>query len=139
MPPELRDPGEPAEWLRRARSNLAKAKAGDMPEVVYEDLCFDAQQASDKAIKALLVRQQVPFPKTHAVAELLTLVQQSGIDVPSPIRESALLTDYAVVTRYPGSAEDVTRAQFEHAVALAERVVHWADDLITGGSGTPPS
>jgi HEPN domain-containing protein len=96
MPPELRDPGDPAEWLRRARSNLAKAKAGDVPEVVYEDLCFDAQQASEKAIKALLVKQQVPFPKTHAIGELLRLVQENGIDVPSPIRESALLTDYAV-------------------------------------------
>ena len=139
MPPELRDPGEPAEWLRRARSNLAKAKDSDVPEVVYEDLCFDAQQASEKAIKALLVRQQVPFPKTHAIAELLTLVQQSGIDVPSPIREAALLTDYAVVTRYPGSAEDGTGAQYEQAVTLAQRVVHWANDLLTGGSGTPPS
>ena len=133
MPPELRDPGDPAEWLRRARSNLAKAKAGDVPEVMYEDLCFDAQQASEKAIKALLVRQQVPFPKRHAIGELLTLVQQSGIGVPSPIRESARLTDDAVVTRYPGSAEDVTRAQYEQAVALAERVVRWADELITRG------
>ena len=112
MPPELRDAGDPAEWLRRARSNLAKAKAGEVAEVVYEDLCFDAQQASEKALKALLVRQQVGFPKTHAIGDLLTLVQQSGIEVPSPIRESALLTDYAVVTRYPGSAEDVTRAQY---------------------------
>ena len=62
MPPELRDPGDPAEWLGRARSNLAKARTGDVPGVVYEDLCFDAQQASEKAIKALLVRQQVVFP-----------------------------------------------------------------------------
>lgn len=25
MPPGLRDPGDPAEWLRRARSNLTRA------------------------------------------------------------------------------------------------------------------
>ena len=82
MPPELRDPGDPAEWLRRARSNLAKAKAGDVPEVVYEDLRFEVQRTSEKAIKALLVRQQVVFPKTHAIGELLTLAQESGIEVP---------------------------------------------------------
>ena len=82
MPPELRDPGDPAEWLRRARSNLAKARAGDAPEVVYEDLCFDAQQASEKAIKALLVRQQVGFPKTHAIGELLSVIRHN----PTPFR-----------------------------------------------------
>jgi len=135
MPPELRDPGDPAEWLRRARSNLARAKADrDVPDVVYEDLCFDAQQAAEKAIKALLVKQQVLFPKAHVIGELLTLAHNSGIDVPPQIRESALLTDYAVVTRYPGSAEDVTAAQYERAIELAERVVRWAEALVTSRS-----
>jgi len=56
MPPERRDPTDPAEWLRRARSNLARAKADrNLADVLYEDLCFDAQQAAEKAIKGLLV------------------------------------------------------------------------------------
>jgi hypothetical protein len=42
--------------LNRARSNLIRAKA-DMriPEVYLEDLCFDAQQAAEKAVKAILL------------------------------------------------------------------------------------
>lgn len=49
MPPEYRDPTDPAEWLRRARSNLARARADrGLPEVLYEDLCFDTQQAVEK-------------------------------------------------------------------------------------------
>jgi len=72
MPPEYRDPTDPAEWLRRARSNLARARADrGLPEVLYEDLCFDAQQAVEKCLKALLVYRQAPFPKTHAIADLL--------------------------------------------------------------------
>ncbi len=52
MPPERRRPGDPAEWLRRARSNLHRARAyRQQPEVLYEDFCFDAQQAAEKAIK----------------------------------------------------------------------------------------
>lgn len=44
-------PDDPREWLNRARSNLAKAKgAYAIHEVYLEDLCFDAQQAAEKAI-----------------------------------------------------------------------------------------
>ena len=33
-------------WLKRARSNLERAKMGKVTQgILYEDLCFDAQQA----------------------------------------------------------------------------------------------
>jgi len=42
MSPERFSPDDPREWLNRARSNLARAKARS-PDVYLEDLCFDAQ------------------------------------------------------------------------------------------------
>ena len=54
-------PEDPREWLNRARSNLALAKA-KRKGVYLEDLCFDAQQAAEKAIKALLIKVDVDFP-----------------------------------------------------------------------------
>ena len=81
MPPNDRDPISPQEWLRRARSNLARARADrNLPDVLYEDLCFDAQQAAEKAIKALLVHRQVRFPKTHDLLDLLTLLTERPTD-----------------------------------------------------------
>ena len=51
MPPGRRGPDDPAEWLRRARAHLIRAKAdSDLTGVLYEDLCFDAQQAAEKAV-----------------------------------------------------------------------------------------
>ena len=41
-----------------------------------EDVCFDAQQAAQKAIKVLLIHRRVRFPYVHDLAELLTLVEQ---------------------------------------------------------------
>lgn len=52
---------DPLEWLRRSLSNLLRAKTR-APGVYLEDLCFDAQQAAEKAIKALLVSRRVRFP-----------------------------------------------------------------------------
>jgi HEPN domain-containing protein len=56
MPSERLSPDEPREWLNRARSNLAKARnTPQVFEIYLEDLCFDAQQAAEKAIKAVLI------------------------------------------------------------------------------------
>jgi len=117
MPPDYRDPTDPTEWLRRARSNLARARADrSLPDVLYEDLCFDAQQAVEKSLKALLVHGKIAFPKTHAIADLLTLAQRGGIEIPDEILQASELTEYAVEARYPGLFEDVTQEDYAQGV-----------------------
>lgn len=54
MRPESSSPEDPEEWLNRARSNLIQAGA-HQPGVYLEDLCFQTQQAAEKALKALLL------------------------------------------------------------------------------------
>lgn len=131
MPPEGRDPSDPRSWLRRARSNLARARIGRLnPEILLEDSCFDAQQAAEKAIKAVLVSRNAEFPKTHVLVRLLDLVERAGVDVPPGIREAEVLTDFATHTRYPGGGEDVDESEYGEAVLLAERVVRWAEGAV---------
>ena len=124
-------PDDPREWLNRARSNLARAKGGiRIPNVYLEDLCFDAQQAAEKALKALLLHRGVRFPYVHDLAELVGLLEQAGQEVPGAVREAARLTRYAIVTRYPGLFEPVTSEEYEEALAIAEGVVRWAQEVI---------
>lgn len=133
MPPERRPPDDPIEWLNRAKSNLARATADiNLPSVYLEDLCFDAQQAAEKAIKALLLSHGVAFPFVHDLAELVTVLQQSGQEVPTSIAEAARLTRFAVETRYPSLAEAVTREDYDRAVAIAGEVVRWVEKHISG-------
>ena len=47
-PLERFPPDDPREWLNRAKSNLAQARAR-VPGAYLEDLCFGAQQAAEKA------------------------------------------------------------------------------------------
>jgi HEPN domain-containing protein len=133
MPARLRDPDDPREWLRRARGSLAharddRASAG----VLYEDLCFDAQQAAEKAIKALLISRSVDFPKTHSILHLLGLAERAGVSLPEEIRAADALSPYAWQARYPAGGEDVTRQTYLEVVALADSVVRWAEALIAG-------
>jgi len=124
-------PDDPREWLRRARSNLSQAKGGvQLPEVCLEDLCFQAQQTAEKAMKGVLIALRVRFPYTHDLAELLSLIEQTGQIIPDQIREAAKLSDYAVEARYPGLAEPVSREEYKEAVTVAELVISWAEGVI---------
>ncbi len=122
-------PGSPEDWLRHATSDLALACVTPPPSVLMESLCFHAQQAAEKALKAVLISRSVSFPKTHSIRMLLDLLE-NYVDVPEDIQYAAGLTDYAVTARYPGASEPVEREEYEEAVRTAETVVAWADQLI---------
>ncbi len=129
--PERKPPYDPEEWLNRARSNLKRAKAdARLKDVYLEDLCFDAQQAVEKAIKALLIHRSVEFPYVHDLARLLTLLEESGLDIPENVKYAETLTPFAVMTRYPTVFEPVTESQYEEAIELAENFLSWAETII---------
>ena len=131
MAPRLRDSGDPGEWLRHARSNLSRCRADRrLPDVLFEDLCFDAQQAAEKALKAVLVSGGRRFPKTHDLAELLHLVAAMGLDLPPEVLEAKRLTPYAVAGRYPGVSEDASLQDYEEALKTAQAVFGWAEGLV---------
>lgn len=127
--PQAHSQGSPSDWLRYALSDLELATTANAVGVMLEMLCFHAQQAAEKALKAVLIGQGIPFPKTHNLRVLLDLLPER-INVPEDVRASASLTDYAVSTRYPGVFEAVTEEEYQEAIRLAQSVVNWAKGLI---------
>ncbi len=119
-------PTDPREWLNRARSNLALAK-NDTVGALFEDLCFEAQQAAEKAVKAVFVHRGVSFPYVHDLDELLQRLERTGVKIPKYVREADELTPFAVVMRYPGFAAPITKREHRRAIRIAERVLRWAE------------
>jgi HEPN domain-containing protein len=130
MPPDRSSTGSPEEWLKRARSNLARSKLPKVEEALWEDYCFDAQQAAEKALKALLLFNNIPFRFVHDIAELLTLLEQNGFELPEEIRAGAELSDYAVEARYPSPMEPVTEQEYEEAISISKIIVSWVTKII---------
>ena len=128
-PPERFPPDDPREWLNRARSNLALAR-NRAPDVYLEDLCFEAQQAAEKALKAVLIGRGVDFPYVHDLARLLSLLEEEGETIPATVRKAGMLTPYALITRYPGIVRPVTDREHGEAVEIAEAVVRWAGERL---------
>ncbi|MFZ4667582.1 MAG: HEPN domain-containing protein [Prochlorotrichaceae cyanobacterium] len=120
-------------WMKYAQSDLDLARINAPNTVLPETLCFHAQQAVEKALKALLQYYSIPIPRTHSIAFLLDLLQ-SKIAIPLSIQDSVILTDYAVETRYPGIYEPITDTEYQEAIHLAETIVSWVDGIIKSSS-----
>lgn len=129
MRPDRFPPDDPREWLNRARINLAMAK-NSVEGAYLEDLCFEAHQAAEKAIKAVMISPSIAFPYVHDLGRLLELLEQAGEEVPSDIARAGELTPHAVDTRYPGTAEPVDQQQYHDAIEIAETVVRWATNRL---------
>ena len=111
------------QWLDKAGKDLEAAEvllAGEMKD--YESAAFHAQQAAEKFLKALLVRHQVVFPKSHEIRLLRGLVARVDRALADEVSAADALTPYGVEFRYPGDMEPVSRERAEGAVRLAEQV-----------------
>lgn len=109
-------------WVKKAENDLKNAthtlKMGD--DCPYDTVCFHAQQAAEKYIKALLTYFSVDFPKSHDIGELISLLS-SHVVLNLEVEGQERLTDYATTSRYPGD-EALTRSDAEDALTLAKKV-----------------
>lgn len=122
-------PDDPREWLNRARSNLVGART-TAPGIYLQDLCYDAQQAAEKAIKAMYIFRGIEFPYVHDLEQLLLLLEAHGEQIPADARGAGQLTRFAFGDRYPGGGPAPTENEYRTYVAPAEAVVHWAEERI---------
>ncbi|MDH4265127.1 MAG: HEPN domain-containing protein [Deltaproteobacteria bacterium] len=126
-----RIPGSPREWLSHAESDLRLAKlAANDPYIIGGQVCFHAQQAAEKSIKAALLFWGIEFPLTHDIEELLKLAEDQGVIIPEEVQEADHLTPYAVETRYPGYLQEITGDDVSNALRIAEQTVSWAKGFL---------
>ncbi|MDP1832824.1 MAG: HEPN domain-containing protein [Geothrix sp.] len=132
-----RETGSVAEWIARAEASLALAKVV-AEGVVFEDLCYQTQQAAEKALKAVYLSRHAPFSYIHNIDTLLLGLEAIGFEIPESVDAAGELTRYAVETRYPGGFEPITEEDHVRAVGQAEVVLAWARAQV-GATGSGPS
>ena len=124
-------PGSPREWIEGARSDLALARLGrDAADVLPAQVCFHAQQAVEKALKAVLLHRSSAFPLTHDLVALAEIAANAGIALPDWRDDLSGLSPYAVETRYPGRPDEIGEGDVDEALDLAARVLAWAKTTI---------
>jgi len=102
---------------------------------------FHAQQAVEKAIKAVLANANVLFPRTHNIAMLLALLQQNGIQSPDQDVFLERLTPFGVAARYDSALDQSFSLNRERTRSVILAILDWADALVgdakNGSAGSP--
>ena len=91
--------GLPKEWLRLAQEDLEVAELL-FAENKWAHVCFHAQQASEKGLKALIENKK-PVPKLHDLVKLAREAVQCGYDVARFQPKFDFLNQFYTSTRYP--------------------------------------
>jgi HEPN domain-containing protein len=114
--------GEALRWLRFAAEDLHEAEQWvGRSESVPRHICWFAQQAVEKALKAALILEDMEVPFWHNRDALRNLLS-SGWSVKQEYPDLAELTVWAVEARYPGDWPEATWEDARRAVALARAV-----------------
>lgn len=135
MPPDDARLEDAHAWLARAELDLRAAdlELGAPQAGLWGDVAFHAQQAAEKALKAVLAWHDRPFRKTHSIEELgqaCTTIDQGLGDL---VDAAVPLTEYAWKFRYPGEVGDPSHEEAERAVAAARKLVLAVKALLTAG------
>ena len=121
------------DWLDQAERDIRQAEAS-LRDGFHEWACFAAQQAAEKAVKAL-VQSLGGESWGHSVAGLIDMLPE---DVrPNHLRDLALELDQAYIpSRYPNAHPEgfpgkvFTRRMSERLIQYAQQIVAYCRDKV---------
>jgi HEPN domain-containing protein len=119
------------DWLEQAERDLSRA-AIDIQYKYWEWACFTAQQAAEKAVKALLMNRGYSV-WGHAITPMLLGLED--VEVPGELVEHAQLLDaYYIPTRYPNGfaegkpADYYSEQKAQEGVDAAAEIIRFCQD-----------
>lgn len=111
-----------ARWLRHAEEDLITAATFLRHQhVPPRQACLWAQQAAEKALKAVLIFLQIDFRRTHDLNVLRDLLPESS-HLKTALPNLGDLNRWAVGARYPDEVQEPTQANASEAVEQARAV-----------------
>lgn len=119
-------------WLAKAESDLLAARRLFAAGGPFDAVCFHAQQACEKALKAVLAWAERDIPRTHNLEDLqascaLVLPETGALRS----LDLSQLTPYAVETRYDAEFWPDRHTAAE-ACGVAEQVMSIVPPLVAG-------
>lgn len=124
-------------WVAQAYEDLGDARLL-AEHGRFAPACFHAQQATEKALKAVLYAAGADVVLGHSVRDLCDEVARLAPEVAENCPEWGALDQYYIATRYPDAlpggipAQSYTEAQARHALGTAESALEFAGGRVSG-------
>ena len=110
-------------WIDKAEEDrLCVANELKALQKPWSVVCFHAQQAAEKYLKAFLVRHGIRPERTHDLRVLLNRCAQVDLALLPLENDCRQLNDYAVDIRYPDIGVTVEETMTRNAVAASDRI-----------------
>jgi len=107
------------------------------PEAHLSIVCFHAQQAVEKSLKAVLFSRRIEFERIHDLVKLAQLLGYHDIVLPVPEDQLRRLNPFAVTFRYDDlEIELISQANTASLVADVRR---WAEEQVSAATGSEES
>jgi len=122
---------EAALMLRLADRDLAAFHVLCRADVIhYSIICFHAQQAIEKCLKAALFCHHIEFRRTHDLEMLSSLLTEHRIALPLSTDQLASLNPCAVMLRYDDVEFEVAAMGLADLRDMVLTTRRWADDVL---------
>lgn len=129
--------GEARRWLKQAIHDLKVARE-NFKSSFYSDACFEAEQATQKALKAYLFFQGERFVWIHSIFELLLKTCSWDKKFKIFLDQGKVLDQYYIPTRYPDALappavpyEVYTKENAKEAILIAQKILKAIKEKIT--------
>lgn len=133
---------EAVHWLGYALGDLATAASNRQEvSVPNRNAAYMAQQATEKAIKAVILLENEPFDMVHDIDVLAGQVP-TDFSLPVSSEDLAWLSDLETAARYPDDFDVIDADDVDRAIGIARRIVdaaraHFISRGVSGEDLTP--
>ena len=94
----------------------------DNIEIDIDKIYFELQQSAEKALKSILSKHSILFPKSHDLEQLIDLCTSNNIPLIENVDRLIELNDYAVEGRYSIICDDINDS--DEFIELIESLIY---------------
>jgi len=120
-----------AEWLEYAQRDLDVARMlSDRADANFNAIiCYHAQQSAEKALKAILVKNDIDPPKVHDLVQLCKMCGEFDSECNALEKYCEVINQYGNATRYPQKNKPGIE-DTEAAIQNAEKILKWVSQKL---------
>jgi HEPN domain-containing protein len=110
-------------WLAKAANDMLNIENNlSADNVPWDTVCFHAQQAAEKTIKAFLAYHIRPVTRTHDLVALLAQVAEIHPSLEKLRAACERLNYYAITSRYPDDLFEPEEEEGREMVSIAQEI-----------------